>query len=180
MKNISPTPIWTTPSIDLFLLEPQHVTPAYVDWLNNPLVNRHLESRFGTHTLESTKSFVAASLESSKDLFLGIRAHALGGRHVGNIKLGPIDSHHGLGEIGILVGEPDAWGRGIASQAIRMLCDIAREQLHLRKATAGCYASNVGSEKAFLKAGFEIEGRRRAHFLVDGKPEDLVLMARWL
>lgn len=180
MKNIAPSPAWNSTAIDLFLLEPQHVTPVYVGWLNDPMVNRHLESRFGTHTLESTAAFVAACLESGKDLFLGIRSHALGGRHVGNIKLGPIDSHHGLGEIGILVGEKDAWGRGIASQAIRMLCDIAREQLQLRKVTAGCYASNVGSEKAFVKAGFEIEGRRRAHFIVGGKPEDLVLMARWL
>jgi RimJ/RimL family protein N-acetyltransferase len=52
--------------------------------------------------------------------------------------------------------------------------------LGIRKLTAGCYASNIGSAKAFLRAGFHIEARRPAHFILDGRPEDLVLLARLL
>lgn len=178
--RLAPTRLWQSDAVELFLLEPPHVTSSYVSWLNDPQVSRYLESRFSSHTLESTAEFVRTCLESDKNLFLGIRYRTLGGRHVGNIKLGPIDRHHGLGEVGILIGERDAWGRGIATQAISMLCAIARDQLNLRKITAGCYGGNLGSEKAFLKAGFEIEGRRREHFMLEEKPEDLVLMARWL
>ncbi|AOX03979.1 hypothetical protein BJP34_35185 [Moorena producens PAL-8-15-08-1] len=57
-----------------------------------------------------------------------------------------------------------------------MLLRIARAQLCLRKLTTGCYGSNVASRKAFLKAGFQIEGERKAHFLVNGKPKAVVLM----
>lgn len=174
------TPFWESDTVGLFLLEPSDVTLSYVSWLNDPVVNRHLESRFVTHTLESTKEFVRGCRENSNDLFLGIRSRELNQRHVGNIKLGPIDRQHGRGEIGILIGEREAWGHGIGSQAIDMLCTIAKNQLYLRKITAGCYGSNTGSERAFLKARFEIEGRRREHFMLDGKTEDLVLMARWL
>ena len=126
------------------------------------------------------RGFVGSQLVSDGSLFLGIRSLALGGRHVGNIKLAPIDRRHGQGEIGVLVGEPEAWGRGLASGAIAQLASIAREELGLRKLTAGCYASNAGSERAFVKAGFAVEGRRPAHFLLDGRPEDLVLMGRLL
>lgn len=178
--NLDPTTRWRTEHIELFLLGPEHVNRTYVNWLNDPIVSRYLESRFTTHTEESTREFVFNCRQDPHTLFLGIRSNALEGRHVGNIKLSLIDVNHGLGELGILIGDRVAWGQGIASEAIAVLAEIAHNQLSLRKLTAGCYASNVGSKKAFLRAGFVIEGERRAHFLLDNHPEDLILMARWL
>jgi ribosomal-protein-alanine N-acetyltransferase len=178
--DLATTPNWAREGVSLFLLEESHVNEAYSSWLNDPRINRYLESRFTTHTAASTRDFVRGCRDSPTTLMLGIRSQSLGNRHVGNIKIGPIDRHHGLGEVGILIGEPDAWGRGIGRTAIVIVSDIARDQLGLRKLTAGCYAGNVGSQRAFLGAGFDIEGRRRDHFLLDGQTEDLVLMARWL
>lgn len=163
----------------LFVLTPEHVTDSYVSWLNAPEINQYLESRFATHTVESTRAFVASVLVSPNNLFLGIKSRQLG-RHVGNIKLGPIDQHHETGDIGILIGDKAAWGKGIATAAIEAVCGIAATYLKLRKLTAGCYASNAGSQKAFEKAGFLVEGMRPAQFLLDGKAEDLVLMGRVL
>lgn len=177
---LAPSAAWCRETIELFLLTEDNFGDNYVRWLNDPNVNRFLESRHAAHTRDSAREFVRACFASPNTLFMGIRSLELSGRHVGNIKLGSIDHRHGLGEIGLLVGEPLAWGRGIGTEAIAAICDIAVAQLRLRKITAGCYASNVGSEKAFRKAGFEIEGRRRAHFLLDGRLEDLILMARWL
>jgi RimJ/RimL family protein N-acetyltransferase len=173
------TPRWRGAGVELFLLKPDQVTDAYVNWLNDAQVNRYLESRFAVADLDSTRQFVANALAGVATLFLGIRSRSLN-RHVGNIKLGPIDRHHGLGEIGILVGDRAAWGQGVATEAISLLIHIAHEELGLRKLTAGCYASNVGSVRAFIKAGFVVEGRRAAHFILDGRPEDLVLLARTL
>lgn len=174
------TPDWRLGEVELFLLESEHATPSYVNWLNDPRINRFLESRFTTHTLEGTREFVRQCRADATTLFLGIRSHALDGRHIGNVKLAPIDSRHGLGEIGIIVGEPDAWGRGIATGTLTILKGIAQRQLGLRKLTAGVYASNVGSRRAFEHAGFILEGTRRAHFLLDGRPEDMHLLAVWL
>jgi [ribosomal protein S5]-alanine N-acetyltransferase len=176
----TPTSRWLGADIELFLLEESHVGMHYVAWLNDPDVNRYLESRFGTHTLESTRAFVRDCRAHEQVLMLGIRSQALSGRHVGNIKLQPIDRRHGLGEVGILIGDRAAWGQGIATQAIAALCAIAQHELGLRKLTAGCYASNAGSERAFVRAGFEVEGRRPRHFVIDGLFEDLVLMSRHL
>lgn len=162
-------------SVSLFVLEPRHVTEDYVSWLNTSEINQYLESRFIRHTVESVRNFVATTLASPDNLFLGIRSHLLD-RHVGNIKLGPIDRNHRTGDIGILIGDRDAWGKGVATSAIGMISQIAKNQLNLRKLTAGCYASNMGSQRAFEKAGFLVEGTRPAQFLLDGKPEALVLM----
>lgn len=165
--------------ISLFLLKPSHVSEEYVSWLNNPVVNRYLETRFSNHTIESTNEFVEKMHSSDNNLLLGIRSKVLG-RHVGNIKLGPIDMQHRTSEVGIMIGDTEAWGKGVATVAISMLSEIAKDRLSLRKLTAGCYVSNIGSLRAFEKAGFFIEGRREKQFLLDNEPEDIILMGKFL
>ena len=93
--KLAPTSRWQGQRTELFLLEPDSVSADYVSWLNDPAVNRFLESRWSVATPESTREFVAQQLASPSALFLGIRARALGARHVGNIKLGPIDRKMG-------------------------------------------------------------------------------------
>jgi RimJ/RimL family protein N-acetyltransferase len=175
--RIAATERWRDETVALSLLQPEAVSDAYIGWLNDPEINRYLESRFQPQDRASVEAFVAAMLASERDLFLAITDRALG-RHVGNIKLGPIDRAHGLGEIGIMIGDRAAWGRGIGARAINLIVGIARHELGLRRLTAGCYASNVGSRKAFEKAGFAVEAVRPAHYLLDGAPEDAVLMGR--
>lgn len=176
--RLAPTFPWSTERVELFVLEPSHVTDEYVSWLSDPVVNRFLESRFSHHDRESTLAYVSGMLANPDVLMLGIRSIELD-RHVGNIKLAPIDRHHGLGEIGLLIGDRLTWGRGVGSDSIALMVSIAARQLGLRKLTAGCYASNVGSARAFKKAGFSLEGVRKNHFLLDGVNEDLLLMARF-
>jgi ribosomal-protein-alanine N-acetyltransferase len=175
MMIITATQTWSTEAIELFVLGTRDVSDGYVGWLNDIEINRFLESRFVEHTLDSTRQFVEGCLASDKTLLLGIRSRPLGGRHVGNIKI-EINAHHKSGEIGILVGDKRVHGKGVATQSIKIVAAIAREQLQLRRVTAGCYASNKGSERAFVKAGFTIEGVRPGHFLLAGHPEDLTLM----
>lgn len=177
--ELQATSRWRREALSLFLLDEADVGETYVQWLNDPRVNRFLEVRFAPQTLDSTRDFVRSCRESSHSVLWGLRAAALGGRHVGNIKLGPIDRQHGLGELGLMLGEPESWGRGLARTAIDMVCEIGTHELGLRKFTAGCYAKNIGSERAFLAAGFHVEARRPAHFLLDGQLEDLVLLARF-
>jgi RimJ/RimL family protein N-acetyltransferase len=110
--------VWRNESVELFLLDEADVNASYVAWLNDPLVNRYLESRFSHHDESSTRQFVRGCMESATTLLLGIRSQALG-RHVGNIKLELIDSRHGLGEIGVLIGDKETWNTGLASAAIR-------------------------------------------------------------
>jgi len=165
--------------VNLFQLLPEHANPRYVGWLNDPVVNRYLESRFVPQNRESVERFIVAQLESPSSVLFGIHSQVLD-RHVGNIKLGPIDRHHGLGEIGLMIGDRDAWGMGIGSDAISCLARLAASDLRLRKLTAGCYASNIGSAKAFLKAGFYEEARRPAHFMLEGQAEDLVLLVKFV
>jgi RimJ/RimL family protein N-acetyltransferase len=172
-------PHWQYGNVRLFLLDESHVGSAYVGWMADPEINRFLESRFSTHDEDSIRAYVRAMRESPADLLCGIHSIELD-RHVGNIKLGPILREHGRGEIGIMIGDRDAWGRGIGSDAIAAICTVAKQDIGLRKITAGCYAGNVGSQRAFEKVGFAVEGIRPRHFVIEGQDEALVLLARFV
>lgn len=169
----------TDGEVRLFVLRPEHVGDRYLSWMADPEVQHFLESRFGRHDLASVRDFVATCLADPNVLFLGI-ACGPDGQHVGNIKLGPIDRNHLTGDIGIMIGDRSVHGRGIATAAIRLTAKIAREKLGLAKVTAGAYGSNLGSIRAFEKAGFSIEGRRISQFASGARREDHVLLGRVL
>lgn len=152
--------------------------PRYLGWMRDPDVVRYLEARFSEQTLEGLSDYVRAQLVATDVSFLAIVLKQ-GDRHIGNIKLGPVDRPHRRSDMGILLGERDCWGQGLAREAIELLSEHAFAALGIRKLTAGAYASNHGSIRAFEKAGFVIEARLRSHYRCGDEYVDGVLMARF-
>lgn len=156
-------------------VSPDDVNEAYCRWMNDPATNRFLESRFYPHSMETLREYIVNKQGDNLNAFFAIVLND-GDRHVGNIKLGPIDSNHRLADIGILIGEKDCWGKGYALEAISLIVDYAFNTLNLHKMTAGCYAPNKGAIRAFEKAGFVQEGLRKAHCFFEGEYVDDVLL----
>lgn len=152
-------------------LTPNDVSDRYLSWLRDPEVSRYLEVRFAPQGKEGILAYIEAMNQSPDNLFLGIFLRE-GTTHIGNIKLGPIDPHHRRGDFGIIIGSRRHWGKGYATEAIKTLTDHAFTALGLHKVSAGLYAANEGSRRAFLKAGWFEEGRRRKHWYCDGEWQD--------
>jgi [ribosomal protein S5]-alanine N-acetyltransferase len=149
----------------------------YLKWMNDPDIVRFTESRFRNHSAADIRDYITAILRGGLSVFLAIEDRQ-SGRHVGNIKLGPIDWVHRSADVGLIIGEKDYWGRGFGSAAIECLSHYAFKNLCLRKLTAGIYAPNIGCLKAFLKAGYNQEGLRRSQCLLDDMPIDVILVGR--
>lgn len=154
-----------------------NATQEYVGWLNDSEVNQFLESRFVFATIESVKGYIHKVSEDPDTIFLAIMRKDTS-RHIGNIKLGPIDRNHHVGDIGIMIGDKNSWGKGFATEAIGLLEKYAFQSLKLHKLTAGAYAENIGSIKAFLKQGFVEEGRRKEQVFFNGKYIDAVFLGK--
>lgn len=159
-------------------IEISDATKDYVHWLNDPKVNQYLESRFLRSTLKNLKEYVKNIKKDPNYIFLAI-VRKDSGKHIGNIKLGPINRHHKFAEIGIMIGDKNSWGCGFASEAINILSDFSFNKLKLHKIIAGAYENNTGSIKAFTKNGFVIEGVREKLFLFGGKYIDGVIMVKF-
>lgn len=156
---------------------PSDVNENYIQWMNDAEVTRYLESRFQRYSLEALREYVTEKQRDPNTCFLAIVLKE-GNRHIGNIKLGPVDWHHRLGDIGIMIGGKDCWGKGYATEAICLLSEYALGELKLHKLTASCYDVNQGSARAFERAGFVVEGVRPRHCFCDGRYADLVMLGK--
>lgn len=141
----------------------EQCTNNYVSWLNDPSINQYLESRFIEHTLESTADFICQNIDS-KDTYLFAMITEQG-KHIGNIKLGPIHPIYLYANIGYFIGESSFWRQGIATEAIKIVKDFAFEELNLHRVQAGVFEKNSGSIRAIEKNGFLLEGTFKKQLL---------------
>jgi RimJ/RimL family protein N-acetyltransferase len=160
--------------LQLKTLTPAMVTQKYVDWMNDTDVTRYTESRFQKHTMESVKDYVKNISGSSRDYFYGVYTN----EHIGNIKL-HVNEHHNLGDIGIIIGNKQQWGKGYATEAIKVLTQHGFDKIGLHKISAGIYANNPGSIKAFQAAGYKEDGRHELTYLSNGEYVDEIIMSMW-
>lgn len=155
----------------------ENVSEDYLGWMQDPLVTRYLESRDQTQTLDTLRAFVRNLNSSPRDYLFGIFL-VQGDEHIGNIKIGSIREPHRSADLGLIVGRRSAWGKGYGTEAIALATRHAFEQLGLNKLWAGMYAENLGSYRAFIKAGYREVGRFRQHILFDGRYIDSILVEK--
>jgi ribosomal-protein-alanine N-acetyltransferase len=164
-------------------IEETDISDDYLGWLNDTTVNQYLEIRFQPQTLKSLKSYWQSLSEDPNSPWFAICLKD-SMRHVGNIKLGPINWIHRKAELSLFIGERSCWGNGYASEAIALVRDWAYLTLGLQKLNAGMYAVNFGSQKAFEKCGFQVEGILRSEAISNGERVDVLRMgltrADWL
>lgn len=167
-------------AIGLRPLEETDVTEAYLAWFRDPEVTRFLEAR------DITRDDAIEHLRTGRQSgHWHLYAICLGetGRHIGNLKIGPIQSRHHLSDLVTVIGDRAVWGRGIARHAIGEGIRLAFDQFGLRKLSASIDSRNLGSLKAYLAAGFVEEARLHHQFLettADGPVlSDKVLVGCW-
>lgn len=156
-------------------LSEDSVSEQYLTWMNDPEVLKFTESRWIKYDVEDLKSFVKNMNNSQKDYLFGIFI-AEAGKHIGNVKIGNINTQHKFADIGIIIGTKEEWGKGYATEAIKLAVDYAFTQLNLFKVTAGVYANNFGSIKALKKVGFEECGRHIKHCVFDSDRVDTLTL----
>lgn len=144
--------------IVLDAMDARHVDGPYLGWLRDPEVTRYLEARFTDYDAEALRRYIQTESERPDGVLFGMFLRE-DRRHIGTLKLSRIRNEHRNCEIGLMVGEKAFWGRGIGAEAITLASGYAFHTLGLHKILAGAYSNNVGSTKAFLKAGYTIEGR---------------------
>jgi [ribosomal protein S5]-alanine N-acetyltransferase len=95
---------------------------------------------------------------------------------VGTIALTIDSAVHRRGEIGYALRR-DQWGRGLASEAVRLVLELGFDRLGLERIWAVCDPDNLGSIRVLERAGLRYEGRLRGDLLVHGQRRDSLLYA---
>jgi len=152
-------------------------TSNYYRWMNDPEVTKYLGNRFFPTSVERLLERVTSAIKSPDVVMLAIMIHADREEpvHIGNIQLGPIIWLHRFAEVGLSIDRP-YWGKGYATESVRLVRDYAFNKLDLHKLTANAYAENRASLRVLEKAGFTIEGTCANQFLLDGVYADTVIL----
>lgn len=170
----SPIPILTSERLILKPLTIEHCSEIYVDWMNDPLVTLYLESG-GNYTIEMLREYILSTV-SKKTYFWAIHLRETG-KHIGNIKIDPINTRHLYGEYGILMGDKGEWGKGYAKEASITVIDFCFEHLKLRKVNLGVVEKNISAVNLYKNLGFIQEGLFYKHGYYDGDYQNLIRMA---
>lgn len=95
---------------------------------------------------------------------------------IGTVKIGPINKKHQISDLATLIGDRSYLGKGYSTEAIRLGVRLAFDKLNIRRLYGGMYYSNKASINTYLRAGWIVEGRLKGYYLVNGQPEDRLLV----
>ena len=113
--------------------------------------------------------------EGTKGLF---RAVVLDGNAVGNITIEQHEDVYGKdAEIGYLL-ETAHWGKGVMTEAVRQICELAFHTLDIIRITSRVCVPNISSWRVLEKNGFQQEGLIRQGFVKDGKIYDYKILGK--
>ncbi len=170
---ISPD-IWT-PRLLITAFSERYLSPRYVGWLNNPDVTRFSEQRHRTHTMESCRDYLE-SFANTPNYFWALLETGHDFLHIGNVNA-YVDPINETADVGILIGETSAWGKGYAVEAFEAVINYFIEEQRLRKVTAGTLLANTQMLKVMEKAGMIEDGIRKRQYLWNGTETDAIHMA---
>ncbi|MFN2519690.1 MAG: GNAT family N-acetyltransferase [Candidatus Limnocylindria bacterium] len=133
---------------------------ALADWANDPEFAR---LQWGTEqdpphwTVETARAFAERFAAPEGALF----AIDHDRRPVGFANYRRLNEHHGNADVGIAIGESSLWGRGLGSEALRLLARHLLDDRGLHRLRLHVVATNDRAIAAYKRCGFEVEGIER-------------------
>ncbi len=141
-------------------LEPEDLEILY-EWENDPKIWNV------SNTLVPFSRFILRQYieESHRDIFdtrqLRLIIENLKGKVVGAIDLFDFEPFHQRAGVGILIHKKEDQGKGLASDALHLMANYAKEFLGLHQLYANITIDNPASIHLFEKAGFELIGTKK-------------------
>lgn len=141
--------------------------PALASIANNKKIFDNVRDMFPhPYTLKDAENFIEfVQTKKSREIFaieFEGKLVGFGGVHLQE------DIYRKSGEIGYWLGE-DFWGKGIGTEAVKLLVKYGFEELELIRIFAGVFEHNLGSMRILEKVGFEKEGISRKAVIKNGK-----------
>jgi ribosomal-protein-alanine N-acetyltransferase len=162
----------------VYLRELKHedVNENYLSWFRNNEVTSFLEVDGHSLTQKMVTDYIDEGKKNGSYFMYAICLEE-NNLHIGNLKVGPINYKHRVADLVCVIGDRSQWGKGLATDAIAQGNELAFETYDIRKLHGQIYADNIGSVKAYCKAGWIIEGVIEGRYLTESGPMDQILVS---
>ncbi|MFZ2189580.1 MAG: GNAT family protein [Candidatus Magasanikiibacteriota bacterium] len=128
--------------------------PNYVRWFSDKEVRIHFNYNVWDVSEKEEKKFIRKSLKNKNQILFAI---IYNGKHIGGSGL-DFDWKSKRASWGIIIGEKDEWGKGIAGEVIKLLLEYGFKKWKLNRIDLEVEMLNKRALKAYKKAGFKLEG----------------------
>ncbi|MCL1866837.1 MAG: GNAT family N-acetyltransferase [Oscillospiraceae bacterium] len=152
---------------------PEDAEGEYPTWFNSAEVCSHNSHHRFAYTKADALAYIEGLNSDKSKLVLAIvdkQSH----RHVGNVTLQNINYIDRCAEYAIVIGEKKYWGRGIATEVVRLILEHGFEELNLNRIHFATASNNIGVIKFAERVGFVQEGVRRQAFFKNGEYHDMI------
>jgi diamine N-acetyltransferase len=147
--------------------------PNYVRWLNDPQVLEHF-GRFAPLSLVQEEEWYENMLRDPSVCNFAVEFE---GQHVGGAGFSGIDGRNARAEVGLFIGVPDLWDRGLGRDVLQALVRFGFEQMNLHRIALRVFAGNSRAVHLYEKLGFQHEGRWREAGFRHGCYHDILWMS---
>jgi RimJ/RimL family protein N-acetyltransferase len=157
---------------------PEPSSQAFMRWRRNSQFLRLLDSEAPLlWSAKEIKDWIEKDLEKDTPGGYYFKIHALeDDRLIGFVGLRGILWSQRDAWAGIGIGEPEYWGRGYGTEAMRLALRYAFLELSLERVSLSVFVSNNRAVRSYEKAGFKPEGIERQVIRRDGIAEDILYM----
>lgn len=142
-------------------------------WMNDPEITATIEFNFGVSPGAEAEYFERVERDRQTQLHWAI--HDEQNRHIGFIDLREISWRHRCASGGLLIGDRLSWGKGYATDAVRVRTKFAFEQMGLHRIEGHTICPAM--RKVYEKCGYVHEGTARQKIWRDGRWRDAELYA---
>ncbi len=146
-----------------------------VRWYRDPELARLTRYQTRPMPAEEVEQFFRSRLLAPEALAYAIHERP-GDRLVGITTFSSLDPDNGSALFHITIGERDAWGRGLGTEATELMLTHAFERLGLHRVGLSVFAFNERAVRSYQKVGFRLEGRLREAIWRDGRYWDELQM----
>jgi RimJ/RimL family protein N-acetyltransferase len=129
-------------------------------WFNDERVTADLVGSRDSFTPADAAGWIERAINTSNDRKWAITIDG-DDTAVGFVALFGLDRQLGP-ELAVLVGDPSAWGKGVAREAERQACNRAFSEYDAHRIHAEIPATNEAAQKVVTYLGFQREGVMRA------------------
>ena len=134
--------------------------PRLAAIVNDPAVSRTMRATQGHVSIAAEELFIESLETAPAVLVLGVAA-AEDGRLLGAAGLHHLDDPARKAELGIFLGPPSEWGRGLGGEAVALLLRHAFEALRLHRVWLHVPADHERAIRVYERLGFRREGLLR-------------------
>ncbi|MDZ4122322.1 MAG: GNAT family protein [Candidatus Cloacimonadaceae bacterium] len=144
----------------------------YTEWVNDLEVGQFVLFSHGIYDLEKEKELLRDLMKNSM-IFAIIENQT--NKVIGNCGLNMVNEIHRRATFGIFIGDKTYWGRGVGTEATKLVLDYGFNILNLNNITLEVVAYNNRATRCYEKVGFKYVGTRRNYVYMAGEYHDVMI-----